>query len=111
MKGLFSAILVLISIESYNQTIDQSVVSPAGNNVEAETFSISWTLGEVAVSTLTSDGIILSQGFQQGNLFVNAIEGIESEFQLKTYPNPVVNKLIIESSDQNQFYESTFIIV
>jgi len=105
MKALFIAILVLISIESYNQTIDRSVVSSAGNDVDTETISVSWTLGEVATATLNSDGLILSQGFHQGNLFVNAIEGTEPAFQLKTYPNPVVNKLIVESSELNQLYE------
>ncbi len=105
MKALFITILVLISIESYNQSIDRSIVASAGNNVDTETISVSWTLGEVAIATLNSDGLILSQGFQQGNLFIDAIEGTHPEFQLKTYPNPVIDKLIIESSNLNQLYE------
>ena len=105
MKALFITILVLVSIESYNHTIDRSVISSAGNNVDTETISVSRTLGEVAIANLSSDGLILSQGFHQGNLFIDAIEGIHPEFQLKTYPNPVVNKLIIESLNLDQLYE------
>lgn len=97
MKILFITVLVLVSIESYNQTIDQSVIASAGNDVDTETISVSWTLGEVGIANLSSDGLILSQGFHQGNFFIDAIEGIHPDFQLKTYPNPVVNKLIIDS--------------
>ena len=100
MKVLFITILVLVSIESYNQTIDRSELSSAGNNVDTETISVSRTVGEVAIANLSSDGLILSQGFQQGNLFINAIEGTQSDFQLKTYPNPVIDKLIVESSNR-----------
>ena len=81
------------------------MVASAGNNVTTETISISWTLGEIAINTMTSEGLILSQGFHQGNLFINSIEGVHSDFQLKTYPNPVIDKLIIESPGQNQLYE------
>ena len=105
MKKLFIPILILISFESFNQTIERSVVSSAGNNVTTETISMSWTFGEIAVTTLTSEGLVLSQGFHQGNLFINSIEGVQPEFQLKTYPNPVIDKLIIESPGQNQLYE------
>ncbi len=105
MKKLIIPILILISLESFNQTIERSVVASAGNNVTTETFSMSWTLGEIAVNTLTSVGLVLSQGFHQGNLIIDAIEGAYPEFHLKTYPNPVTDKLIIESSGQNQLYE------
>ena len=105
MKKLLFPILILISIGAYSQSIDRSVVASAGNNVTTETTSISWTLGEIAVSTLTSEGLALSQGFHQGNLFIDAIEGAHPDFLLKTYPNPVIEKLIIESSKHNQLYE------
>jgi len=105
MKAILITILVLISIESYNQTIDRSVVSSTGNHVDTDLISVSWTLGEVAISTSRSEGLILSPGFHQGNLVINAIEGIQSDYQLKTYPNPVADKLIVESSKLDQFYE------
>lgn len=68
MEVLFITVLVLISVESYNQTIDQSVIASAGNDVDTELFSISWTLGEIAINTLNSDEIVLSQGFHLGAL-------------------------------------------
>ena len=105
MKAITITILVLVSIESFNQTIDRSVVSSTGDHIDSDLISVSWTLGEIAISPSSSDGLILSQGFHQGNLVINAIEGILSEFQLKTYPNPVLDRLIIESSKLNQYYE------
>jgi len=105
MYKLFIPILILFSIESYNQTIDLSVVSSAGDHKVTEIISISWTLGEIAVNTMTSEGMLLSQGFHQGNLFFNSVVGVHSDLQLRTYPNPVIDKLIIESTDQNHLYE------
>ncbi len=105
MKKLLFPILLLISIGAYNQSIERSVVASAGNNATSETISISWTLGEIAASSLTSPGLYLSQGFHQGNLLIDAIEGAYPGFLLKTYPNPVIDKLIVESSKLNQLYE------
>ena len=105
MKILFITALILISAFSVGQTIERSVIAAAGNQVVTESISVSWTLGEIAVNTLTSEGTILTQGFHQGNLFINAIEGTQFDFQLRTYPNPVIDKLIIESLDLDQLYE------
>jgi len=36
--------------------------------------SISRTLSEVVVNTMTSEVLVLSQGFHQGNLFIDAVD-------------------------------------
>jgi len=51
--------------------------------------SVSWTLGEVAYTTLSSTDYILTQGFQQGNLFTTSVDKLGiTQNDITIYPNP-----------------------
>ena len=77
-------------------TAQEAVVSGGGYAV-AETTSISWTLGELAIETFVAGDLILTQGFQQGSLLITTVEEItDPDFRLTIYPNPVSDHLIIE---------------
>lgn len=47
------------------QTTSPQVVTSSGGYYEGTSASISWTMGELATETYTTDGITLTQGFQQ----------------------------------------------
>ncbi|MEX0981387.1 MAG: T9SS type A sorting domain-containing protein [Bacteroidales bacterium] len=76
--------------------LSPTVIASAGNYSEAGGISLSWTLGEVAVSTLKQGDIVLTQGFQQS--FLNEVGfGLNPiKWQIAAYPNPVVDKLRIQ---------------
>ncbi len=78
----------------------QSLLSTAGDYFEAETITLSWSLGEIATETLNGSNITLTQGFQQTGL---AVVGINkpipsANISISVYPNPttgIVNLKII----------------
>ncbi|HRW63740.1 MAG TPA: T9SS type A sorting domain-containing protein [Bacteroidales bacterium] len=88
-KILLIIIALIIGGVAYSQTISSYVVASAGESAENGNISISWTLGEVAVETLESSSITLTQGFQQGYFEITSIdESITGNITLKVYPNP-----------------------
>lgn len=101
MKHLLLLIISLSTTVSFAQDIAMQVVASAGGyytNTGAG-LSISWTLGEVATSTLTTAEYTVTQGFQQGDLFATAVEKPElTKADLKIYPNPATVEFFIEMS-------------
>ena len=68
-----------------------TVISSAGGYDEATNINLAWTLGELAVSTLSTTDMILTQGFQQPFLLDigDAIDDPEFNWSVNAYPNPV----------------------
>ncbi len=75
--------------------LDPKVVSSAGGYHEAGNLSISWTLGELAVTTLTGGDMALTQGFQQPFDVGVGIVPDRMNWNISVYPNPVRNELNI----------------
>lgn len=73
-----------------------TVISPAGNFHKTENMSLSWTLGEVAVTTLSGNNLVLTQGFQQPFGSAVGIEPNPVKWQISAYPNPVRNELRLQ---------------
>jgi hypothetical protein len=77
------------------QILSPTVVTTAGNTGTSANSIVDWTLGEIAIETLTQTSSILTQGFHQN--FVghpNAVELIiDSEFAF--YPNPARDLLYL----------------
>ncbi|MDD2564208.1 MAG: T9SS type A sorting domain-containing protein [Salinivirgaceae bacterium] len=98
MKRIYTLGVSLLMVATFAnaQTISHSVVASAGENyTNSETgISISWTLGEPVIGTLTSDdeSIILTQGFQQGMLGGDVyIVTLDFSAEITVYPNPATN--------------------
>jgi len=90
------ALLMLIAAE----VSAQQVISSAGTHASGTNVQLSWTLGEIMISTFAGSTVILTQGLHQGKLTVTAIEPIVmSGVTLNVFPNPVNNKLNIGFSD------------
>jgi len=86
------------------QSISSYVVASAGESVEKDGVSISWTLGELAIETIEdSEGsVILTQGFQQGYFEITSVgEPLSNNFVIKIYPNPASEYVLVDlQSDQ-----------
>ncbi len=95
--SLLAAILLTAQI-SFSQvaTLSPTVIASAGNYAESGSISLSWTLGEIAVSTLTQGDLILTQGFQQSYVLPDNIELDPIDWQIIAYPNPVNDELSIQ---------------
>lgn len=113
MKRLLAMLFVSISLAGFAQeSIPLWVVASAGANESNSDISISWTMGEPASTTLGSDqGLMLTQGFQQGDLFLTDIEDVMSDMSLtlRVYPNPVKSTFNILVSSEDQFEPRTTI--
>ena len=98
MKKVKNIILIIgFSILGGNILNAQELVSSSGNYLENAQASISWTLGEVAIQTLESGNIILTQGFHQSRLVVTGVRIIPGyEPDISIYPNPVVSHINVK---------------
>jgi len=108
MKKVFTLILSLALMQAFGQTsaIVMQVVSSSGGYYKDGTsgLNISWTLGEPVIETLSNTGanLMITQGFQQGNLFMVSAPNPElPALSFKLYPNPAINKIWFEVNNQS----------
>jgi len=104
MRKIFTLILSLALMQAFGQTPDipMQVVASAGGYYSSANLSVSWTIGEPVITTLTSTNAILTQGFQQGNLFGTDVPLTPdlNSFSFKMYPNPTVNNVWFNVNNQ-----------
>ncbi len=94
--------MVLFSFAGWGQSLSPTVVASAGDYFDNGTVSISFTVGEVAVTTLEAGDVILTQGFQQPfELDVTGVKDQEISWSVKTYPNPVKENLHVKFTLEN----------
>ena len=81
----------------------QEVVITAGSHGETTSGSLSWTVGEPVIETITDGTNTLTQGFQQSKLTVTAINDLKiPDIELSVYPNPTKSLLSIEVKTDKQ---------
>jgi hypothetical protein len=93
---IFAALFYSVHTSAQNIELSPTVIASAGNYSEAGGISLSWTLGEVAVTTLTQGNITLTQGFQQSFLRDVGFAKDPIRWQIAAYPNPVRDLLRIQ---------------
>ena len=96
----FVCTLFIIASINVQVTLAPSVISSGGGYGENGNVSISWTLGELAVTTLTGSNIILTQGFQQPFDIGVGFKKDEVNWDISVYPNPVGDELRIRFNIQ-----------
>ena len=99
MKRPISFLLLMavaaVSLNAQQIQLAPSVVSSGGGYFEGNDINISWTLGELAVTTLSGNDLILTQGFQQPFDIDVGIEENQVNWGIFAYPNPVGDQLRI----------------
>jgi len=93
--SLLFGILFFVAGINAQEMLAPSVISSGGGYGENGNISISWTLGEIAVSTLSSTNMILTQGFQQPYDIDVGIRSNDINWNISVYPNPVDDELRI----------------
>jgi hypothetical protein len=87
--------LVAISVYSFGQQLTPTVISSGGKFHSAGGYTLSATIGEIAVTTLTSATLTLTQGFQQPYDIGTSIRETGLDWSITPYPNPVSDYLNI----------------
>ncbi len=99
MKNPITFLLVMIAstvtLSAQQIQLTPSVLSSGGAYFEGNDISISWTLGELAVSTLAGTDLVLTQGFQQPFDIDVGMEENQVNWGISAYPNPVGDQLRI----------------
>jgi hypothetical protein len=93
-KNIFTSCLIMLTFCVVNAQ-QLMLVSSGGDQITEGSLQGSFSLGEMVISTESSQGIKLTQGFQQAMLFVVGIKPIESG-SLHVYPNPVSHYIYVE---------------
>jgi hypothetical protein len=89
--------LVLSAGVSYAQTLSPTVIGSAGDTYYGGNVSLSWTVGEVAISTVSSAGNYLTQGFHQPeNGITIGIASPDKLVSINAFPNPISENLTLE---------------
>ena len=104
---LFVGAFFLMHFLNAQVTLAPSVIASAGGYAENGNISLSWTLGEIAVSTLYGNDLILTQGFQQPFTLGTSINlNTTVDWNIKAFPNPVESELKIQFdlSDTKNFW-------
>lgn len=110
MEKIIFVWVCLISVAAHSQSLERSVTSTSGNYFyKAGTGSLSYTVGESAVSTFVNANNILTQGFQQTDTSEIAFyEEINSSFYIEIFPNPVTQFLTVKNDAKHKFLFSFY---
>lgn len=81
------------------QSLHPQVIATAGESTSAAGFSLSWTMGEVAIQTFSTPTFQLTEGFHQPE--VSSV-GIEPQILsgLSIYPNPAQGSFWIKKESE-----------
>jgi hypothetical protein len=92
------ALLVLFLVFFPGMTaFAQQVIASTGHSGSTTGMVVDWTLGEPVVATYTGAAITLTQGMHQPKVLVTHLQGPAGlGFEVRVYPNPVENRLLIE---------------
>lgn len=86
----------MLPVLAFAQTAERQVIGTAGAYAEADGYSHSYTVGEVATATISDSTIILTQGFQQADHFSVSILEESLEFSAIAFPNPTTDGVTLD---------------
>ena len=85
------------------QSITPEVGATSGAHYQNGTSQLSWTLGEIAIETYSSTGIMITQGFHQPEITVTGIEEANPlQMEISVYPNPTSSFLNISAEGKHE---------
>lgn len=89
MKNIIVIFLMGMSYCSFSQSIERDILSAGGKTASASNLQLCYTVGELAVETVSAPGIMLCQGFQQGTSSnVDIKQNGTNTFIVNVFPNP-----------------------
>lgn len=98
-KFLLLAVLLLSGALARSQSLSPKVVASNGKQLTAPGIQLSYTVGEVSVTTKTAGGSTLTQGFHQSYKNAVGIAIAESPVSITVFPNPAINYVQVKMED------------
>ena len=93
----FLLLVLLFTRTIEAQNLSPTVVNSSGGVIQNNSNSLEWSLGELAVSTLTSSDNLLTQGFLQPTVITVSTEDLFDESRFSVFPNPVSDWLNLQT--------------
>ena len=106
MKYICLLFCVSLAVQAaVSQNISNHVVASGGKSATAGTFNLSYTVGELVVSTLNTSNNTVTQGFHQTYTTNNAsVDGADDpSFTIDVYPNPTVDGVNVSIETEKDF--------
>ena len=109
-RFLLLLIICFLSFTALAQYTTPEIITTGGDSYMQSFGKIEVTIGEAIIETYQGNGIYLTQGFQQGNLIVSAIEenSNDAALRIQVFPNPTINELNIISDNDGQILIQLF---
>lgn len=86
--------LILWNLQS--QSFSPEVYASGGGVMENNNAAFHFTIGESFTETFISNDAVFTQGFQQNWDITTMVSEIESDFEIKAFPNPTNDLITIE---------------
>jgi hypothetical protein len=89
---------ICLSLADFNHCTGQDIIAASACYTRTASLSVSWTIGEIAVETYVNEDIMLTQGFNQGNISIaTTSEDLCSDINIIVYPNPVKDVFTVKT--------------
>ena len=95
-RKLIFIVLSFLPFLISGQNLMPELLSSSGGLHTGTNTSLSWTLGEININTITSNDFMLTQGFQQTRLYTTSVFEPESLIKAIVYPNPAKDFITID---------------
>lgn len=110
MKNATKCLCLLICMFGSNilfsQFFERQLVSSAGFLFENDQISLSFTLGDIAITTAKRNAITLTQGFQQPNIedLTGTMFIKDKKLEIVLFPNPTFDKITLKFLSDDIFF-------
>ena len=84
----------------YSQSLSPQVIASSGNSFSSVSARLEFTIGEVAISTLTIGSNTFTQGFHQSEIHYASMENYNTDYVFTLYPNPTEQFVTVVSTKE-----------
>lgn len=102
-KLLLLVLFICFFFFANSQTLEPTIISPAGGSSLTPKYTIDWTMGEFAVETISFNGKMYTQGFHQPLQIISGstVARMGTAYNISVAPNPVLSTLNFSVSSVN----------
>ena len=84
------------SLHSQTETINSPfLVTSSGGTLIQQNYNLCFSLGEIAIETLSQQDLVFTQGFHQENYQITHISETSERHKINLYPNPTQDLLYV----------------
>src|SRR5688572_17719014 len=92
--------MCVLAFASHAQSVSQEVIGTAGNEMLSPNVTLSYTIGEPAIGYWNTGGYILTEGFQQNEVIITAINKTTEAVDINVFPNPFSNSFTVQFNNK-----------